>query len=253
MRILIANPNMTKAMTEFMVEEAEQFCRPDTQISGISAEFGVSYIATRAEMAIAGHALLDCLAKHHQDYDAVIIGAFCHSFVDAAKELTPLPVIGIAEAGLRTAQYFGKRIGLISVGGPGRAANEETVSDLCLQQSVAAIRLLDQSGTDVAKDQKQFDGEVTRLGQRMVEEDDVDVLVLGGAAFAKMAGRIAGELPVPVISPVPYAVALAEQAVLSGWQVPTAGTFAQPGKKTVKGLSSELAEMFTTGGTATND
>ena len=32
------------------------------------------------------------------------------------------------------------------------------------------------------------------------------VVVLAGAAFAEMAGRIAGEVPVPVITPVPWAI-----------------------------------------------
>jgi allantoin racemase len=246
-RILIANPNMTQRMTDLMVAEARQFCRPDTEISGVSAEFGVSYIATRAEMAIAGYALLDCLAKHHRGYDAVIIGAFCHSFVDAAKELTPLPVIGLAEAGMRAAQFFGRRIGLISVGAPGRAANEETVACLGLQTSVAAVRLLDLSGTDLANDQLKADAEVVRLGLAMVAENDADVLVLGGAAFAEMASRIKGHLPVPVISPIPYAIALAEQAVLSGWRVPTAGTYAQPRPKATSGLGDQLGGFFARG------
>ena len=246
MRILIANPNMTQRMTDLMVAEAQRFCRPDTEISGVSAEFGVAYIATRAEAAIAGHALLDCLAKHHHDYDAVIIGAFCHSFVDAAKELMPVPVIGIAEAGMRAAQFFGKRIGLISVGAPGRAANEETVADLCMQTSVASVRLLDLSGTDLANDQKKTDGEVVELGLCMISEDNADVLVLGGAAFAGMADRISGDLSVPVISPIPFAVALAEQAVLGGWRCPTVGSYAQPGEKMVVGLSAQLRGFFST-------
>ena len=247
MHILIANPNMTQRMTDLMVAEARQFCRPDTEISGVSAEFGVSYIGTRAEMAIAGYALLDCLAKHYRGYDAVIIGAFCHSFVDAGKELTPLPVIGLAEAGMRAAQFFGRRTGLISVGPLGRATNEETVASLGLQTSVTAVRLLDLSGTDLANDQPKADAEVVRLGLAMVAEDDADVLVLGGAAFAEMAGRIKGHLPVPVISPIPYAIALAEQAVLSGWCAPTAGTYAQPGPKATSGLSGQLSSFFARG------
>lgn len=248
MRILIANPNMTQRMTDLMVAEARRFCRPDTEITGLSAAFGVSYIASRSEMAIAGYALLDNLAKHYHGYDAVIIGAFCHSFVDAAKELTPLPVVGIAEAGLRAALFFGRRIGLISIGDPGRAANEETATALCMNADVASVRLLNLSGTDLADDQRKADAEVVKLGLSAVAEDGADVLVLGGAAFAEMATRIAKDLPVPVISPVPFAVAIAEQAVLTGWRVPQAGAYAQPGPKPTRGLSDALAGFFGAGG-----
>lgn len=244
MRILIANPNMTQRMTDLMVTEARRFCRPDTEIDGLSAEFGVSYIATRSEMGIAGYALLDCLAKHHHDFDAVIVGAFCHSFVDSAKELTPKPVIGIAEAGMRAAQFFGKRISLISVGDSNRCANEETVESLHMERDVVSVRLLDLSGTDLANDQESADAEVVRICRQAVTEDNADVLVMGGAAFAEMADRIAKDLPVPVISPVPYAVAIAEQAVLTGWRVPAAGSYSQPGKKGTKGLGDALSGFF---------
>jgi Asp/Glu/hydantoin racemase len=244
MRILIANPNVTQRMTDLMVAEARRHCRADTVITGVSAEFGVSYIANRSEMAIAGHALLDILARHHGDHDAVVIGAFCHSFVDAAKELVPKPVVGLAEAGMRAAQFFGKRISLISVGDRNRCANEEMVEDLNMTREVVSIRLLNLSGTDLANDQEKADDAVIATCRAAVEEDNADVVVLAGAAFAEMAGRIAGEVPVPVITPVPYAVAIAEQAVLTGWRVPTAGSYAQPGRKETKGLGEALSGYF---------
>ncbi len=244
MRILIANPNMTQRMTDLMVAEARRFCRPNTEITGISAEFGVSYIATRSEMAIAGHALLDCLAKHHHDHDAVIIGAFCHSFVDAAKELIPKPVIGIAEAGMRAAQFFGKRISLIGIGDTNRCANEEIIESLHMERDVSSVRLLNLSGTDLADAQEEADAAVVALCREAVTADHCDVVVLGAAALAEMAGRIAGDVPVPVISPIPYAVAIAEQAVLSGWRVPAAGTYMPPGQKQTKGISDELSDFF---------
>ena len=86
--------------------------------------------------------------------------------------------------------------------------------------------------------------EVVRVCRQAVAEDNADVLVMGGAAFAEMADRIAMDLPVPVISPVPYAVAIAEQAVLTGWRVPAAGSYSQPGKKETKGLGDALSGFF---------
>lgn len=244
MRILIANPNMTQSMTDVMVDEAKQVCRPDTEVVGLSAEFGVPYIATRSEMAIAGHALIDCLARHHAEFDAVIIGAFCHSLVAPAKEITPLPVIGLAEAGMRAAQIFGKRIAIIGIGGHDRGANEEIVSDLKLDSDMATIRILPLSGTELAVDQEKADAEVIRQGLAAVAEDYADTLVLAGSAFAGMAIRVSPHLPVPVISPVAFAVGMAEAAVLSGWKKPTEGTYCLPGKKQTKGLSDELASFF---------
>lgn len=247
MRILIANPNMTGAMTDLMVAEARRTCRPGCEIVGLSADFGVSYIATRSELAIAGHALLDSLARHHKGCDAVVVGAFCHGLVAAAKELMPIPVIGIAEAALRAAQLLGRRIAIIGIGARDRGANEEIISDLGMTADVVAVRRLALSGTELANHQARADDAVVRQGALAVDEDNADVLVLGGAAFSGMAERIAARLPVPVVSPVPYAVGLAELAVISHWRKPSAGTYSAPGAKPTLGLGDDLAAFFAAG------
>lgn len=244
MKILIANPNMTTRMTDLMVSEAREICRPGTEITGVSADFGVSYIATHSELAIAGYALLDCLARSHPGHDAIIIGAFCNSFVAAAKELMPLPVIGVAEASMRAAQLLGRRVTIIGIGAPMRGANDEIVRDLGIERDMASIRILPLSGTELAEDQERADAEVVRLGLAAVHEDNADVLVLGGAAFSGMAARISDRLPVPVVSPMTYAVGMAELAVISGWRKPAAGTFSAPGCKATAGLGEELADFF---------
>lgn len=244
MRILIANPNMTESMTDLMVEEARAVCRPGTEIVGVSADAGVAYIATHSEMLIAGYALLDCLARHCRDVDAVVVGAFCHYLVAPAKELVPVPVIGLAEAGMRAAQLFGRRIGIVGIGGHERGANEQIVTELGMGADVASIRILPLSGTELSVDQHRADAEVVRLGLAAVGEDHADTLVLAGAAFAGMASRVAPQLPVPVVAPVAFAVALAEMAVIGGWRKPTAGTYSAPGPKRTAGLSPALGRFF---------
>lgn len=244
MKILIANPNMSRNMVDLMVAEARESCRPGTDVDGVAADFGVPYIATRSEMAIAGHALLDSLARHHQGYDAVIVGAFIQSIVASAKELMPIPVIGLAEASLRAAQILGRRVAILGVGTPGRGANQDIISELRMDKDVVSVRPLPLSGTELASDQARADKVVIELGLAAVAEDNADVLVLGGAAFAGMAKRIAGQLPVPVVSPVHFAIGLAELTVLSGWRKPREGTYSPPDEKPTKGLGPELSAFF---------
>jgi Asp/Glu/hydantoin racemase len=248
MRILIANPNMTQRMTDMMVDEARRYCRPDTEIAGVSAEFGIPYIATRSEIAIAGYALLDCLARHHVDFDAVVVGAFCPTLVEPAKELMPIPVLGIAEASMRAALLFGRRISIIGMGRPDSGVNQELIQQLGMQSDVVSVRALDLSGTDLAEQQEDADTEVIRQGRAAIREDGADVVILGGAAFAGMAERIAKDLPVPVVSPIPHAVSFLETAVRTGWRKPSEGTYRPPGEKATKGLSPELAAFFVSGG-----
>jgi Asp/Glu/hydantoin racemase len=245
MKILIANPNTSETMTSLMVEEARRHCRPETEVDGLTTDFGVPYIATRSEMTIAGYALLDNLARHHQGYDAIVVGAFCYGLVPAVKELMPLPVIGIAEAGMRAAQIFGQRIAIIGLGAPDRGGNEAIIAELGMGQHIAGVRCLPLSGTDLAEGQADAEAMVIEQAKKAVDEDRADVLVFGGAAFAGMAERIADRLPVPAISPVAHAVSLAETAIKTGWRKPTKGPSSPPLPKQMKGLGRELSSFFT--------
>jgi Asp/Glu/hydantoin racemase len=244
LRILIANPNTTAAMTELMLAEARAAAWPGIEIEGASAEFGVPYIATRSEMAIAGHALLDLLARRHAGFDAIVVGAFCQPFVAAAKELMPVPVLGLTEAGMRAAQLYGRRIGIIGMGALDRAATDDIITELDLREHMAGVRNLTLSGTELAADQLAADTAVIELAERAIVEDNADVLVLGGAAFAGMAARIAPRLPVPVVAPTAYAVGFAATMVRAGWRKPTVGTYATVGPKATLGLGPQLGAFF---------
>lgn len=244
MRILIANPNTSSHILGRMVDEARRYCRDDTEIVGMAAEFGVPYIANRSEVAVASHALLDLLSRHYRDFDGVVVGAFCPVLTDPAKELMPIPVVGIAEASLRAALLLGRRPSIIGMGGPERGENQELIAHLGMRRDVVSVRVLDITGDVLAKSQEKADAEAIRQGLAAVTEDHADVLVMGGAAFAGMAERIADRLPVPVVSPIPYAVSFLETIVRSGWRKPSAGTFRPPEKKPTSGLGEALATLF---------
>lgn len=245
MRILIANPNMSEAMTALMVDEARAICRPGTEIVGRNATSGVPYIATRAEAAVAGYALLDLVAREAAGVDAVVVGAFCPGLVAPVKELLPVPVLGLPEAGLCGARLFGRRIGLVGLGSRARGMNEEIVEELGLGSQVVSIRRLAQSGTEIAADPETAAAAVITAGLQAVETDDADVLVLGGAAFSGIAPRVAPKLPVPVVPPVSYAVAMLETALLSGWRPSDAGTFAPARSGAAHGLGDALTRRLT--------
>ena len=244
MKILIANPNTSQAMTDLMVAEGRGAARPGTTVDGVCAEFGVPYISTRSEMAIAGYAVLDKLARVYGDYDAVVIGAFVPVLTFPAKELLPIPVIGIAEAMMRTALLFGRRVGILGMGSRSRGENEEAVTTFGMERDVTSIRLISMGGVALAENQQRAVDEIVRLGRLAVEEDFADVLVLAGGALAGMAGLVAPHLPVPVIPPIHYAVGLAELAVLSGWRAPREGIFKGPGQRPTQGLNPELATLL---------
>ena len=59
-----------------MPAKANRSASTNVEVDAITAKFGAQYIEARTEAVIAGHALLDLLAKHADDYDAVVWSEF---------------------------------------------------------------------------------------------------------------------------------------------------------------------------------
>ena len=81
------NPNTTEAMTRSMAEEARRFASPATEIVAVTAAFGPQYVANRIEVAIAGHAVVDAMARYADGCDAAIVSAFGDPGLAAARDM----------------------------------------------------------------------------------------------------------------------------------------------------------------------
>ena len=98
MRLLLINANTSTAITERLVAGARRLVHSDTEVVGVTARFGARYVATRAAYAIAGHAVIDAFAEQADTAAAVILGCFGDPGLMALRELSNVPVIGMAEA-----------------------------------------------------------------------------------------------------------------------------------------------------------
>ncbi len=102
MKLLLINPNTTQAMTDRLAKVARAAAGPEITVSALTATRGFPYIASRAEAQIAGALVLEMIAAHRHDADAVIIAAFGDPGLIAARELFDLPVVGMADAAVAT-------------------------------------------------------------------------------------------------------------------------------------------------------
>jgi allantoin racemase len=103
LRILLANANTTEAVTAICAASARAAASPGTEIVPTTPRFGPALISSRVENAIAAHGILDCLAAHHAGCDAAIRAVSHDTALAAARQLLPIPVLGITEAACLTA------------------------------------------------------------------------------------------------------------------------------------------------------
>ena len=241
MQILLVNPNITAAVTDTMADVARRSASAGVEIVPVTAAFGTQYIANRAEASIAAHAVLDAIAMHGRDADAVVVAAFADPGLAAARELFDMPVVGIAESALLTAWMLGRRIAIVCLNQRLRTWYLECAAEHGLDGRLVAVRALASPPTDIVAARHSVADAMAALCRDVASEEDAEVIIVGGGPLAGLADEIASSVPVPVLDGVPCAIHMAQSLVALAPRAPERGSFARPEPKPSRGLSPALA------------
>lgn len=241
MRLLIINPNTTSEVTALVAERARALAGEQVEIVAVTGRFGARYIASRAAAAIAGHAALELLAEHGGGCDAVYLACFGDPGLLALKELSPVPVVGMAEASCHLACSLGRRFAIVTGGERWGPMLEEFVASLGLSDRLACVRTVAPTGAEIARDPGGALAILAQACARAVEADGAEVVILGGAGLAGLAGRVQGAVPVPVLCSVEAGLRTALALAALGPGKPRAGSLAHPPPVEAVGLAPGLA------------
>lgn len=244
MRLLVINPNISEELSRLIAAEARRVASPGTEITMLTAPFGVAYLETRFEALIGAYAAALLAAEHAGGHDALIIAAFGDPGVRAMREALDIPVVGLTEAALASACLLGNRFSIVAISRRISAWYREAVEENGLIGRLASIRSLDAPVRDIGAVQGEHAARLRELCAAAVEHDGADVIILGGAPLAGMARSIAGQIPVPVVEGVSSAVRHAESLVALRPGSARAGSFAPPPAKPNAGLPETLRELL---------
>ncbi|MDB5559807.1 MAG: Asp/Glu/hydantoin racemase [Enterovirga sp.] len=247
MRLLLINPNTTENITELLALRARDFAGPGVEIRAVSGRFGARYIASRAAAAIAGHAALEALAEHQAGCDAVLLACFGDPGLWALKELSPVPVVGMAEASCHLACLSGRQFSIVTGGERWAAMLREFVASLGLSSRLASIRTVAPTGAEIAAELDRALAMLAASCRACAEEDGAEAVILGGAGLAGLAGRIASGVPVPVICSLEAGIRATIAAAELRLAKATGGSLAGTPAVASAGLSEALAAMLDPG------
>ena len=243
MRILLLNPNTTVALTDLMLAAAAPAAATGTVITPLTARTGVPYIASRAEAAIGAVAVLELLAEHHAAHDAAIVAAFGDPGLAPARELFPIPVVGLAEAGMLTACMLGARFGIVTFSPALEPWYRECIAAHGLGARCAGVFAASAPFGAIETVQHEMAEALVDLAHRAIS-GGADVIVLAGAPLSGLARQVRTRIPVPVVDCAVAAVKQAEALVALAVVTPTAGSFARPAGKPVAGMDTALGRWM---------
>jgi Asp/Glu/hydantoin racemase len=238
--LLLINPNTTQSITDLVLRTARRFAHKSTKLRAVTGAFGPRYIASRVGYAIAGHAAVDALANDAARKDAVVLACFGDPGLAALKEVSKVPVVGMAEASILQASAIGKRFSIVTGGERWKPMLEEFVAAQGMSARLASVRTVAPTGADIARNPKAAMVLLAKGCTACVRQDGADVVILGGAGLTGLAAKLRPSVDVPLLDGLACAIALAEGLAR---QRP-GGPQRKPGPVESVGLSKALARQL---------
>jgi allantoin racemase len=232
MRILIVNPNTTAAMTEKIGHAARAAAAVGTEIIAVNPLDGPVSIEGYYDEAFSVPGLLAEIAKGDvSGVCAHIIACFDDTGLEAARCISPAPVIGIGEAAFHLASMLGHRFSVVTTLSRSIAVIENNLLKYGLAGRCANVRACEVpvlSLDDPASDAAARIGAEIELAK---QQDRAEAIVLGCAGMADLAARLSQRHGLPVLDGVASAVKLAEAFGALGLKTSKIGAYAPPRPK----------------------
>ncbi len=202
LRLLVINPNTTASITDLALRYVRAAVGEGVELVGTTGRFGCAYISSEACYAVAAHAALDCYAEHGEGCDAVLLACFGDPGLFALREVSKVPVTGLAEASMLAASERGGRFSIVTGGERWKPMLERFAAQLGYADRLASVRTVALTGGQIAADR---DGAIEMLAKACtaaIDEDGADQVILGGAGLAGLAERIQPRVWAPVLDSV---------------------------------------------------
>ena len=204
MRILIINPNSNEGMTRAIQRSAEDFAGETVEVRTVSTPGSPAFIDTFQDQLSAAPGMAALVREHESDTDAFINACHCDPNLDALKEMTSRPVVGIGEASMKMATMLGHRFSVVSTGRNSIPGKKALARKYHLDQLLASVRAPVEDASDCSNEELFLE-----LARAAIEEDMAEVIVLGCAGLTGMDKTIQLALGVPVLDGVVCALIIA--------------------------------------------
>jgi len=237
MRILVINPNTSVEMTSGIDSSAKKYARPSTEIETVCPKEGPRSIESAYEGdLVAGGVLERVIEGNEKKFDAIIIACYGDPLLHSAREISEVPVYGIAESSMHMACMLGYKFSIVSVLERMRPILEELLMRNGLTYRCASIRIVEIPVLDIEKDPSATIQALTDASKTAIKEDGAEVICLGCAGMTELDKPMEQELGVPVLDGVVCAVKMAEAAFDYGLKLSKIKAFKKPEPKEFVGL-----------------
>jgi Asp/Glu/hydantoin racemase len=206
-RILLINPNSNEATTAMMVAIAKSAAPDGFDIIGATATRAPSMIVSADALDAAGPEVEEIARAHQSSGEGVIISAFGDPGLAGIKAAMVLPAVGIGESSMLEAAENGRRFGVATTTPLLGAKIDALPEALGLRSSYTGARFAEGDPQDLMRDPARLRAALAGAVEACIARDGAEAVVIGGGPLGEAARELQPLFTVPIIAPIPSAVA----------------------------------------------
>jgi allantoin racemase len=193
---------------------------PGCEIGNFTPRHGTHSVESLTDEAYNAPFILEQIVRaNNEGYDVIVVDCACDPVLEAAREVSKVPVVGPRNTAFHLALTLGTRFGVVTVQGESlKKCIEHGVRKEGLESFCAGVRYLKMPVLNIAKKPEQAQKEILQESRELIQNHGADVIVLGCTALSHEVDLkpIMDELQVPIIDPWIVAIKTAFMLVESG-------------------------------------
>ncbi len=195
MHVLIINPNSSESMTRAIQSAADHFVGNAYEVTCKLTPGAPEFIETYEDQLKTAPSMIRMVREGEKTFDGFIVACHCDPNLDAIKEITRKPVVGIGEASMKMASMLGHRFSVVSTCSHSIPNKEALIRKYHLED-VGSVWAPSKeiTGNDAQK--------ALETARMAIQEDQAEVIVLGCAGMAGLDKQIQNALNAPVLDGV---------------------------------------------------
>lgn len=233
------NGNTFEAMTQGIDQSAQAVRSPTTEIITTQPRSGPQSIECYYDEYLAIPGILEEI-RLSRDIDAFVIACWGDPGVEAAREITSQPVVGIAEASMYIANLLAARWGVITTQHRSLDMVTKTIYKTGFSHRCVSVRTTGIPVVETETVRSTTLDIVEAEGKRAIADDRVEALCLGCAGMSGLDKELEQRLGIPIIDSVAAAVKLAEALVGLQKKTSKALTYQFPQTKPIHGYPAHM-------------
>lgn len=247
MRILVINPNTTPGMTDEIAAVATTAAAAGTSVDCVSPSQGPRSIEGFTDEVLASYHTLEVVAGTSGQYDGYVIACFGDPALPACREVSAVPVVGIAEAAFHMASLVAYTWSIVTVLPRVRPLLEELVRHNGVEARCASIRCTPLTVLEIEQDLDRTKRMMLDEARKAIDNDGAEAVLLGCAGLGPIDKVMQSELGVPVFDGTACAVKLLEGLHHYGATTAKVRAYLPPEPKQLLGCPPSLSSLYDRG------